>query len=180
MNTKEIVEEILNKINEDAPHKIISGGIIKSGIDVELDELRACLILERVGYLIFKKLKESELNIPSLKVKFNKVFGYFIEVTKTHLDKKIPQSFNRKQTLVNSERYFIYELKEYEEKVLSAQSKILDIENRIFEQLNTYILSESKIYVSTLLINKLDLLSSFAEKAIKENYVRPNLSESQY
>ncbi len=177
VNTKEIVEEILNKINEDAPHKIISGGIIKSGIDVELDELRGLLNSGKSWISNFQETQRVELNIPSLKVKFNKVFGYFIEVTKTHLD-KIPQSFNRKQTLVNSERYFTYELKEYEEKVLSAQSKILDIENRIFEQLNTYILSESKnISINSSLINKLDLLSSFAEKAIKENYVRPNLSE---
>ncbi len=176
VNTREVVDEILNKINEDAPNKITNGEIIKSGIDRELDELRNLLKSGKSWISNFQESKKVELNIPSLKVKFNKVFGYFIEVTKTHLD-KVPQSFNRKQTLVNSERYFTDELKEYEEKVLSAQSKILDIENRIFWQLNNYILSKSKhIYINSNLINKLDLLSSFAEKAIKENYVRPTLS----
>ena len=116
------------------------------------------------------------MDIPKLKVGFNKVFGYFIEITKVHQE-KVPESFIRKQTLVNSERYITEELKEYEEKVLNAEEKILAIETRIFSEVCQFILSSiTDIQTNAIAMNQLDLIAGFAALALKNNYVKPALS----
>jgi DNA mismatch repair protein MutS len=174
-NLQKTVKLIVSRVREDAPVSLKRGGFIIQGVDKELDELRS---LSSGGKQWISDLQKSEreaTGIPSLKIGFNKIFGYYIEVTKTH-QHKVPDSYTRKQTLVNSERYITSELKQYEEKILSAEEKIESIEIRIFEELCRDILQETRnIQVNAKILNRLDVLSSFSSKAVRNRYVRPKL-----
>ena len=142
-----------------------------------MDELRELLFNSKKWISDFQSSESDRLGIPSLKVGFNKVFGYYIEVTRTHLQ-KVPVSYIRKQTLVNSERYITEELKQYEEKVLTAEERILDIENRIVQDVLDYIMKHARqIQANAEIINRIDLLSSFAATALSQRYVRPELTD---
>ena len=178
-DSKKIVNNIIEKINQDAPVNISQGSIIKNGVNEELDDLR---ILLKNGKNWISKYQEDlrrELDISRLKVGFNKIFGYYIEVTKTH-QHKIPKEFIRKQTLVNSERYITEELKSYEEKILSAEDKILEIESKLFYDLCNDILNEkSMIQENATAISLLDVYSSFALLSIKNNYVKPKITKNK-
>jgi len=175
-NTNHIVEKVSESLNETPPAQLSQGNVICTGIDSELDEIRTLLATGKAWIDSFQNSMRKELDIPKLKVGFNKVFGYFIEITKVHQE-KVPVSFIRKQTLVNSERYITEELKEYEEKVLNAEEKILAIETRIFSEVCQFILSSiTDIQTNAIAMNQLDLIAGFAALALKNNYVKPALS----
>ena len=178
-NTNNILDIIINTVQIDAPTLIKKGNVIIDGLDSELDELRA---LSRGGKEWISLLQASErerTGISSLKIGYNKVFGYFLEVTKTHID-KIPEEYIRKQTLVNSERYITPDLKEYEEKILSADEKIEIIELRIFNKLCEYILTQAKhLQKNTSLISRCDVLSTFSKIAKDNKYTRPKFTTAQ-
>ncbi len=175
---KIIAEKIHREIQSDPPMLINKGGVIRSGVDDSLDELRK-LAHSGKNYLLEIQQRESEsTGIPSLKISYNNVFGYYIEVRNTHKD-KVPETWIRKQTLVNAERYITQELKDYEEKILGAEEKILAIETRIFSEL-VMALSEyvTAIQLNSNLIAKLDCLLSFAKVSEENRYVRPEINDS--
>lgn len=172
-----IKDRIAREICPDTPSLINRGGIIARGVNAELDELRE-LAYSGKDYLIHIQQRESErTGIPSLKISFNNVFGYYIEVRNTHKD-KVPPEWIRKQTLVNAERYITQELKEYEEKILGAEEKILSLESKLFNDLvlalNDYI---PAIQHNANLIARLDCLLSFAITAKENHYIRPNIND---
>ena len=171
-------EKIGTTLNQEAPVNINKGNAIASGINTELDELRAISSTGK-GYLDDLEQRESErTGIPSLKVSFNNVFGYYIEVRNTHKD-KVPSEWIRKQTLVSAERYITEELKEYESKILGAEEKIQALENQLYEQLiiwmGTYI---KPVQHNANLIAQLDCLNSFTQLAIENNYTQPIIDDS--
>lgn len=172
-----IKDKIERTLNEDAPVAVQKGNAIKQGISAELDELRS-LSSSGKNYLLEIQNRESErTQIPSLKIGFNNVFGYFLEVRNTHKD-KVPNDWIRKQTLTGAERYITPELKEYEEKILGADEKILALEIKLFEALISEMLDFIQpIQVNAHLIARLDILQSFATIALKQHYRRPILSE---
>ena len=168
-------EKIKNTLNQDAPVAISKGNAIATGVNEELDDLRA-ISSKGKGFLEDLEQRESEkTGITSLKVAFNNVFGYYIEVRNTHKD-KVPEDWIRKQTLVNAERYITEELKEYESKILGAEEKIQQLESQLFEQLvnwmGTYI---KPVQLNANLIAQLDCLNSFTQLAIDNNYSRPEI-----
>ncbi len=171
-------EKIKTTIQEDAPVSVNKGNAIAVGVHAELDELRA-ISSKGKGYLEELEQRESIASgIPSLKVSFNNVFGYYIEVRNTHKD-KVPAEWIRKQTLVNAERYITEELKEYESKILGAEEKIHQLENQLFEQLVNWIATYIKhVQLNANLIAQLDCLTSFTQLAIDNKYVCPDLDES--
>lgn len=175
---KLISDKIKREIQNDPPVLLNKGDVIRSGVDDELDELRS---LARSGkkYLLEIQQRESEkTGIPSLKIAFNNVFGYYIEVRNTHKN-KVPESWIRKQTLVSAERYVTQELKEYEEKILSAEEKIQIIETRIFNELILSLLDYvSAVQLNSNLVAQLDCLLSFYRVANENKYVRPEINES--
>ena len=173
-----IRERIEKEIVPDAPMILGKGQVIAKGVNAELDELRDILFSGK-EYLLNIQQRESELTgIPSLKVNFNNVFGYYIEVRNTHKD-KVPASWIRKQTLVAAERYITQELKEYEEKILGAEEKIAELEQIIYQNL-VHSLAEyvGSIQLNAYLIAQLDCLLSFAICAVEYNYSRPQVNES--
>ena len=168
-------EKISTTLNQDAPVAISKGNAIATGVNEELDDLRA-ISSKGKGFLEDLEQRESEkTGITSLKVAFNNVFGYYIEVRNTHKD-KVPEDWIRKQTLVNAERYITEELKEYESKILGAEEKIQQLESQLFEQLvnwmGTYI---KPVQLNANLIAQLDCLNSFTQLAIENNYSRPEI-----
>ncbi len=171
-------EKIKTTIQEDAPVSVNKGNAIAIGVHSELDELRAISSTGK-GYLEELEQRESAASgIPSLKVSFNNVFGYYIEVRNTHKD-KVPTEWIRKQTLVNAERYITEELKEYESKILGAEEKIHQLESQLFEQLVNWIATYIKhVQLNANLIAQLDCLTSFTQLAIDNKYVCPDLDES--
>ncbi len=173
-----IRERIKATLNPDAPAMLSKGNFIAEGVDAELDELRG---LSRSGkeYLQGIQRREMELTgISSLKVGYNNVFGYYLEVTNTHKD-KVPQEWIRKQTLANAERYITEELKEYEQKILGAEEKISAIEQRIYGELVAAVAEfVEPIQLDATLVARLDCLVSFADIALKFNYVRPTIDDS--
>lgn len=172
-----IRDKIDQEVNNDPPLLINKGGVIKNGVDSDLDELRK-IAYSGKDYLLQIQQRESEITgIPSLKIAYNNVFGYFIEVRNTHKD-KVPQEWIRKQTLVNAERYITQELKEYEEKILGAEDKILILETKIYNEL-VLALTE---YIPAIQINanqiaRIDCLLSFANGAAQNKYIRPVISD---
>ncbi|WP_294608573.1 DNA mismatch repair protein MutS [uncultured Bacteroides sp.] len=173
-----IRDRIEKEINNDPPLLINKGGVIKSGVNAELDELRQ-IAYSGKDYLLQIQQRESELTgIPSLKIGYNNVFGYYIEVRNLHKD-KVPQEWIRKQTLANAERYITQELKEYEEKILGAEDKILILETQLYMEL-VQALSEfiPAIQVNANQIARLDCLHSFANVARENNYIRPVIEDS--
>jgi len=174
-DTKKIVQMVVKTVDRNAPHQIKQGNIIVSGIDKKLDELRDLAFGGKKWITEFQESERKKTGITSLKVGFNRVFGYYIEVTKTHHE-RVPESYIRRQTLVGSERYITPELKEYEEKILSAESEIEDIEQRIFNDLCDKILFDvQNIQTNAHNLNLIDVLSNFAQLAIKNSYCQPIL-----
>lgn len=171
-------EKIRGTINEDAPVAIAKGNAIAEGVHPELDELRK-ISTSGKELLEAMEIRESEkTGIPSLKISFNNVFGYYIEVRNTHKN-KVPAEWIRKQTLVNAERYITEELKEYETKILGAEEKIYKLENELFEQFVAWCAQYIKpVQLNANLIAQLDCLSSFAQQALENNYVRPLIDDS--
>ena len=168
-----IRDRIERELNPDPPVMLIKGSVIADGVDEELDRLRK-IAFGGKGYLLEIQKREAEITgIPSLKVAFNNVFGYYLEVTHTHKD-KVPAEWLRKQTLVNAERYITPELKEYEEQILGAEEKIQVLETRLYHEL-TYALSEfiKPIQLNAQLVAQLDVLLNFSNLAIKNYYVKP-------
>ena len=171
-------EKIRATISEDAPVAIAKGNAIAEGVHPELDELRK-ISTSGKELLEAMEIRESEkTGIPSLKISFNNVFGYYIEVRNTHKN-KVPAEWIRKQTLVNAERYITEELKEYETKILGAEEKIYKLENELFEQFVAWCAQYIKpVQLNANLIAQLDCLSSFAQQALENNYVRPLIDDS--
>ena len=176
-----ILLDIYNKIeliiDAEAPFSVREGGIIKDGYNSELDELRKISKLGKDFILEIEQKEKERTGIKGLKIKYNKVFGYFIEVTKAN-EHLVPEDYIRKQTLVNSERYIVPDLKEYEEKVITAKSKIEALEYELFKQLT----SEIKEHIDSLYklanrIANLDIVSNFAHIATKNSYVKPEMDE---
>ena len=172
-----ICERLQNELNEDAPISVLKGNVFNKGINVELDELRNIAFNGKDYLLQIQKREIEKTGITSLKVAFNSVFGYYLEVTHLHKD-KVPQDWIRKQTLTNAERYITPELKTYEEKILGAEEKIMSIEQKLFEKLvndiSEYI---APIQLNANLLAKLDVLCGFATLSIENNYSCPKINE---
>jgi len=176
---KTIADKIDKELNNDPPVQLNKGNVIGNGISGELDELRKILYHGK-DYLAELQIRESErTGISSLKVSFNNVFGYYIEVRNTHKD-KVPPEWIRKQTLVSAERYITEELKEYESKILGAEEKIIALETKLFTDLVLAILEYiPPIQLNSSLIARLDCLQSFASISAENSYVRPILNDSR-
>ncbi len=173
-----VVQKLELAISDNPPLSITDGGIIREGYSPELDEIRDISSNAKTWIANMQKDERQRSNIPSLKVSFNKVFGYYIEISNTHRD-KIPDNYIRKQTLVNSERYITPELKEYEEKVLNAQESIANLEYNLFNEVRNYVAAETEaIQENAKLIAMLDAYLSFAECAEAYEYIKPEINES--
>ncbi|MCB0459536.1 MAG: DNA mismatch repair protein MutS [Flavobacteriaceae bacterium] len=174
----ELIDKIANTLHNEAPVNINKGNAIANGVSVELDDLRK-MATSGKDYLDDMLARETECTgIPSLKIAFNNVFGYYIEVRNTHKD-KVPQDWIRKQTLVNAERYITEELKEYETKILGAEEKISILEQELFTELLHFMLSFiQQVQQNAQQIAFLDCLCSFALNAKENNYVRPHMDET--
>jgi len=178
LNCKELINKIANTLNDNSPVNINKGNAIANGVSKELDELRA-ISSKGKEYLEEMSARETErTGISSLKISFNNVFGYYIEVRNTHKD-KVPEEWIRKQTLVSAERYITEELKDYEAKILGAEEKIATLEQQLFTELLHFMLAYiQQVQQNAQQIAKLDCLCSFARTAKDNNYVRPQLDES--
>ena len=178
-NTDRIFNKIIKTLDSDAPSKINQGNVILKGVNKELDELR---LLSSGGKKWIADLQTSErkrTGISSLKVGYNKVFGYYLEVTKVHSD-KIPDDYIRKQTLVSSERYITPALKDYEERILTADEKINVLESSIFNDLCRYIINSARLLqLNALALSKLDVLLTFGELSKSNKYCRPKLTDKK-
>ena len=173
-----IRDRIAKEINNDPPLLINKGGVIKDGVNEELDDLRRISYSGKDYLLQIQQCESEQTGIPSLKVAYNNVFGYYIEVRNIHKD-KVPQEWIRKQTLVNAERYITQELKVYEEKILGAEDKILVLETQLYIDL-VQALTEfiPQIQVNANQIARLDCLLSFANVARENNYIRPIIEDN--
>ena len=173
-----LLEDIRRTISPEVASAIGKGDVIASGVDAELDRLRA---ISHGGkqYLLEMQQRETErTGIPSLKISYNNVFGYYIEVRNTHKE-KVPEDWVRKQTLVNAERYITQELKDYEEQILSAEDKIYALETSIYNALITRLQSFIRtIQVNALAIARIDVLAGFAQQALERHYCRPEIDRS--
>ena len=173
-----IRDRIEREINPDAPNQVNRGNIIRRGVDDQLDELRDISSSGKDYLIAMQRSLSDQTGIPSLKIAYNNVFGYYIEVRNTHKD-KVPEGWIRKQTLVNAERYVTQELKEYEEKILGAEEKILIIEGRLFNELvtavNEYI---PAIQNNSAIIAQLDCLNALTRVAMENRYNRPVLDDT--
>ncbi|WP_196935337.1 DNA mismatch repair protein MutS [Sphingobacterium hungaricum] len=180
LNTCLIIrDKIEHELQEDPPVALNKGNVIASGIDPDLDKLRKVAFGGKDYLLEIQKRESEATGIPSLKIAFNNVFGYYLEVTNTHKD-KVPEGWIRKQTLVNAERYITEELKEYEDQILGAEEKIQVIENRLYAELLVSIAEYIKpIQLNAQLVAKLDVLLNFATIATKNYYIKPEISESK-
>ncbi len=174
-----LIEKLTDQLNDDAPLQLHQGGVIKEGINAELDELRA---ISTSGKDFLSGIRDREIErtgISSLKIAYNKVFGYYLEVSNAHKD-KVPEEWIRKQTLVNAERYITEELKQYEEKILNAESQIAVLEQQIYGELVSFAHSYiDAIQQNAKVIGQLDCLSCFAQQAQSYNYCRPSISEDK-
>ncbi|MFM2230843.1 MAG: mismatch repair protein MutS, partial [Bacteroidota bacterium] len=171
-------EKVAATLQAEAPVSIAKGNAIASGVHPELDELRAIAYSGKEFLEQIERRESERTGITSLKISFNNVFGYYIEVRNTHKD-KVPEDWIRKQTLVNAERYITEELKEYESKILGAEEKIHQIETQLFEQLVNWIGSYIKqVQMNANLVAQLDCLTSFAQLALDHHYVCPVLDDS--
>ncbi len=172
-----LIDKITKELKVDSPLLVNKGGVINDGVDAELDELRA-LAYSGKDYLVGIQKRETErTGISSLKIAFNSVFGYYLEVTNTHKD-KVPTDWIRKQTLTNAERYITEELKTYEEKILTAESRIFEIENRLYSELLQHMGSYiNAVQLNSQLLARLDCLTSFAQVSQQQNYTKPQINE---
>ena len=178
-STKSIIREISNTLKDDSPVSILKGDFIEDGFSSELDSLRD---IRTSGKDYLNQILERETlntNIPSLKISFNNVFGYYIEVRNTHKD-KVPDDWIRKQTLVNAERYITQELKEYEEKIINADEKIKDLELKLYLKLLDRLQDNlSKLKLVSDKISVVDILNSFSKRAVKYKYCCPKIASSK-
>lgn len=174
-----LIDKIEAELREDAPTLTTQGNMIKSGVDADLDEYHKVAFSGKDFLIEIQNREANRTNIPSLKISYNKVFGYYLEVSNAHKS-KVPEEWIRKQTLVNAERYVTPELKVYEEKILTAESKIFDIEQRIF---NDLVLTATEfigqIQQNARTISIIDALLSFAKVAKKNNYCKPQLVDNK-
>lgn len=174
----DLVEILNNALKEDPSTTLGSGNIFKTGYSKELDEFINAKYSGKNWIADFQKNERLKTNIPSLKVDFNNVFGYYIEITKTH-SHKVPKNYERKQTLTNSERYTTTELKEIERKILIAEEKILELETKLLNELNNIVSNYiTQIQDIAILIANIDCLQSFAIAAFEHNYTEPTINES--
>jgi DNA mismatch repair protein MutS len=174
---EKLVEKISNAIVDSPPLSLVDGGVIKSGFSIELDELRDISLHGKDWIANLQKSERERTGIPSLKVSYNRVFGYYIEVSNAHKE-KIPDNYIRKQTLVNSERYITPELKDYEDKILNAEEKTYELESQLFNEIRLTIADEAEhIQQNARMIAMLDCFISFAECADVYNYTKPLLDE---
>ena len=166
-----------DSINEDAPFSVREGGIIKSGYSQELDEIRNIMNSGKDFLLDIEQREREATGIRNMKIKFNKVFGYFIEITKSNLN-MVPEHYIRKQTLSNSERYITPELKKYEDTIINSKAKIEDLEYHLFKEVSRKVKEHRKI-LSKLAerLAYIDVMVSFAVNAIENDYVKPEMSE---
>lgn len=172
-----LAERILRELKHDTPLLINKGGVINDGVHEELDELRNLQYHGKEKLLEIQKREVERTGISSLKIAFNNVFGYYLEVTNTHKD-KVPEDWIRKQTLTNAERYITQELKLYEDKILSAESRILEIENRLYSDLLQFMSDFIQpVQINSQLLARLDCLMSFAEIAQTNRYNRPEIND---
>lgn len=173
-----IVEKISAAIIDSPPAAVNEGGIIRNGFSPELDELRDISLHGKEWIATLQQTERERTGIPSLKVNFTNVFGYYIDVSNAHKN-KIPENYIRKQTLVNSERYITPELKEYEDKILNAQEKINELESQLFNEIRAIVANEAEtIQKNARLIAMLDCIISFAQCAEEYSYVKPIIDES--
>ena len=174
-----LLKEIIQTLDPEPAAQIGKGPVIAEGVDLELDELRG-LSGSGKDYLLQMQQREAErTGISSLKIAYNNVFGYYIEVRNTFKD-KVPPEWIRKQTLVNAERYITEELKEYEEKIVTAESRIYEIETRLYARLIADIQEQiAAIQRNSRILSKLDVLAGFAEQAVERHYCRPEINDSQ-
>jgi DNA mismatch repair protein MutS len=176
---EKLIEKLTSELKDDAPLQLHQGNVIQTGVNAELDDLRA---ISTSGKDFLSGIRDREVErtgISSLKIAYNKVFGYYLEVSNAHKD-KVPEEWIRKQTLVNAERYITEELKEYEEKILGAESKIQVLEQRLYTELVAFAHSYiDAIQQNARVIAQLDCLSCFAEQAQSYQYCRPNISEEK-
>ena len=172
-----IYDRIDREIQDDPPIKVEKGNVIAKGVSAELDELRGMAGTGKEYLMNLQQREVERTGIPSLKVGFTNVFGYYLEVTNTHKD-KVPPEWTRRQTLTNAERYITPELKEYEEKILGAEDRIAVLESQLYEQLLVALTDYVQpIQYNAQLVARLDCLQSFAEVALANNYCRPQLTE---
>ena len=177
-DTNGVVNLITKTLHPEAPTQIKQGNVILGGVDDDLDELRELSTGGKEWIAALQKTERERTGISSLKVGFNKVFGYYLEITKAHSE-TVPEEYIRKQTLVNSERYITPDLKEYEEKILSADEKIEAIESRIFNDLCSQILSQvAVLQENASVLSQLDVLATFATIAKANKYIRPTLNDN--
>ncbi|GAB5519234.1 MAG: DNA mismatch repair protein MutS [Rhodothermales bacterium] len=175
---QEVIDRIGTTLVDEPPANLKSGGFIREGIHAELDELRTMAHSGKTWIAEMQQAESERTGIPSLKVGFNKVFGYYLEVTNAHKD-KVPEDFIRKQTLVNAERYITPKLKEYEEKILTAEERIGGLEAELFDTLRMQLAEETEpIQKNASLLAMLDCFASFAEVAATHTYVRPTVDAS--
>lgn len=173
-----LVEKIELAIVDSPPINLNDGGIIRPGFNKELDEIRDISGNAKNWIANLQRSEREKTKIPSLKVSYNKVFGYYIEISNAHKG-KAPEYYERKQTLVNSERYITPELKEYEDKILNAEEKIAELEFKIFDEIRKSVSAETlKIQTNARLIAMLDCYTSFADCAVEYNYVKPEINQS--
>ena len=173
-----LISIIDKAIVDSPPLSLADGGVIKAGYSIELDELRDISLHGKDWIANLQKTERERANISSLKVNYNKVFGYYIEVSNAHRE-KIPDNYLRKQTLVNSERYITPELKDYEDKILNAEEKIYELESELFNEIRLTTGDEAEnIQQNARMIAMLDCFLSFAECAAEYKYVKPDLDES--
>ncbi len=176
---KELINEIETVVNENFLSGSDNYGVINKGYNKELDEIKEIHINGKTWIENFQSKERKSTGISSLKVDYNKVFGYYIDVTKANLD-KVPPSYIRKQTLVNNERFITEELKVYEDKIFNAEEKIVNIENKIFQELREFILKfTDSIQKNALLIATVDTLISFAEVSELYNYIMPEIYDNE-
>ncbi len=176
---KELSDIIDAAITENPPLTIQEGGLIKSGYNKELDELRDISEHGKDWLIRYQEDERKKTKIPSLKINYNKVFGYYLEVTNAHKD-KVPETFIRKQTLVNAERYITPELKEWEDKILGAEEKINELEYKLFQEIRSGVSGYIEpIQRNSRLISELDCYLSFATAAFNNNYIRPIINDSR-
>ena len=171
-------ERITSTLEDEPPLTLSDGGVIRAGVDASLEELRNLSRNSKQYIAEIEQRERARTGIGSLKVKFNSVFGYYLEISKANLH-HAPPDYERKQTLVNAERFTTPELKEYEAKVLDAQEKMVEIERRLFAELRVAIAAESRrIRQTALALAEIDVLASFASQAANRNYCRPRLDDS--
>ncbi|WP_424962903.1 DNA mismatch repair protein MutS [Ekhidna sp.] len=176
---EKLIEKLNSDLNDDAPLQLHQGGVINEGVSADLDELRA---ISTSGKDFLSGIRDREIErtgISSLKIAYNKVFGYYLEVSNAHKD-KVPEEWIRKQTLVNAERYITEELKQYEEKILNAESQIGVLEQKLYSELVVFAHSYiDAIQQNAKVVAQLDCLSCFAQQSQSYNYCRPNISEEK-